>query len=414
MAFVKIGEKYFELESRRSRFSQLLVFLLAYLAAGVITIIIAAIGSILIVLVGLILAIIVGILTLFSGGGGIDSIEDFLSSPLMAIIVFGVLTVVFVGIGESIRHGISNATNQVLRLKDGKPCSFKEKFIRFVTLFLQPLDIFWIFWNDRQRLGDKLARTVVVKVDPSLTEIPEEADAHQTKASEGSSVGAIRDAYNSVSKNMFSLWRKQVWKERMTKILKNTELLETAISEMKSRLSIAGEKLDAAIRVEKKFQETHQKIVFEVKQCYENAADALKKGQETAARKQLEKRNKFRRLERQCLKRWEEQNQVVTALNNLLGYMQQKMKQVEAKKVGVDAQHINVATAADLRETLQKLQDNPLIKMEEDADAAAILSKVEAETDIDYQQAESERKYADHIKEEAIEDELEELKRRLQ
>ena len=415
MAYVKIGKKYFELESRSKRLANILIFLLAYLISGVITGIVAAIGSLLFALVGVVLFIIVGIAGIIFQFSGTDSLENFASSPLMAIIVFGALAVVFVSIGESIRRGTFNVnSNQVIRLKDGRPCGFKEKFIRLLTLFLQPFDIFWIFWKDRQRLGDKLARTVVVKVDASATQDTEEVDAHQTKASEKSSISTIRHAYSSVSKNMFAFWRKQAWKERMTKILKDTELLETTIREMKSRLAIAQKKLDAAIRVEKKFQTTYQKIHASAEQCYKDAGNALKIGREDIARKHLEKRNECRRLARQCKKRWEEQKQVVAALSNLLRYMQQKMVEVEAKKEGVDAQHINVATAADLRETLQKLQNNPLVKMEEEADAATISAKVDAETDIQYQQAESERKYDEHTKKEAIEAELDELKRKLQ
>ena len=415
MAYVKIGKKYFKLESRSKRLAKILIFLLAYLVSGVITGIVAVIGSLLFALVGLVLFIIVGIAGIIFQFSGTDSLDDFASSPIMAIIVFGTLAVIFISIGESIRRGTFNAnSNQVIRLKDGKPCGFKEKFIRLLTLFLQPLDIFWMFWKDRQRLGDKLAGPVVVKKDASETEVLEKADAHQTKASEENSTGAIRYAYSSVSKNMFSLWRKQAWKERMTKILKDTELLETTIREMKSRLAIAQKKLDAAIRVEKKFQTTYQKIHASAKQCYKDAGNALKIEREDIARKHLEKRNECTRLARQCKKRWEEQEQVVAALSNLLRYMQQKMVEVDAKKEGVAAQHINVATAADLRETLQKLQDNPLIKMEQDADATAILAKVEADTDIEYQNAEFERKYDDYTKNESIEDELDELKRRLQ
>ena len=413
MAYVKIGKKYFELESRSKRLAKILIFLLAYLISGVITGIVAAIGSLLFALVGVVLFIIVGIAGIIFQFSGTDSLENFASSPVMAIIVFGALAVVFVSIGESIRREAPNS-NKVIRLEDGKPCGFKEKFIRLLTLLLQPLDIFWMFWKDRQRLGDKLARTVVVKVGVSETQDTKEADVHQTKASEKSSVSTIRQAYSSVSKNMFTFWRKQAWKERMTKILQDTELLETTIREMKSRLAIAEKKLDAAIRVEKKFQTTYQKIHASAEQCYKDAGNALKIGREDIARKHLEKRNECRRLARQCKKRWEEQKQVVAALSNLLRYMQQKMVEVDAKKEGVDAQHINVATAADLRETLQKLQNNPLVKMEEDADATAILAKVEAETDIQYQQAESERKYDEHTKEEAIEDELDALKRKLQ
>ena len=60
---------------------------------------------------------------------------------------------------------------QVLRLKDGKPCTMKDSFIRRLTSIFQPLDSFWTFGKRRQRMGDKLAETVVVKLAPEVEQV---------------------------------------------------------------------------------------------------------------------------------------------------------------------------------------------------------------------------------------------------
>ncbi len=413
MAYIKIGEKYFELASRKSR---LLQFLFAYLYAVVITFIILMILFLGYWILAFIVFVIGSIIDIIFRGTLLEHISAATSeigdSAIFDILSAGVTVLICVVLGELIRRGFKD--NEVIRLKDGKPCGFTGNFIRRLTLFIQPLDIFWMFWKDRQRLGDKLAGTVVVKVDVSETEDSEKVDASETANSERSSTKNVKRAYEASSKNIFAFWRKRIWKERMTKISEKTEILEIAIHKMKNRLSTAQKKLDAAIYVEKQFQSTHEKIIAEAEQCYKNAAEALKTGREDPARKLLEKRNEFRRLARQGKKHWEEQERVVGALSNFLEYLKQKMTEVEAKKAGIDAQYINAATAAELRNTLQTLQNNPLVKMEQDADAAVILAKVETETDLEYQKAEFERKYDDYTKEESIEDELEKLKAELQ
>ncbi len=55
---------------------------------------------------------------------------------------------------------------QVLRLKDGKPCTFKDAFLRRLAGVFQPLDFLWSLGEKRQRMGDKLAETVVVRFEP--------------------------------------------------------------------------------------------------------------------------------------------------------------------------------------------------------------------------------------------------------
>ena len=416
MTYIKIKEKYLELASLKSQLLVLLVYVLAYLGAIIATWIVGAILVIGVSILGFILFVIISIIGFIFQTTWSKDIENFISGPFsdffLPIIVVGGFLLSVVILGESIGHHFTSF-NQVIRLKDGKICGFKEILIRRLTLVFQPLDIFWMFWKDQQRLGDKLARTVVVKADPSQIEDPKTDKVNEPQNLRQINMKTIISAYKSTGKNMVAFWRQQAWQERMTKILRDTELLETTIHEMKSRLEIAAQKRDAALHAEKQFQNTYQKITASAEQCYQHAATALKIGRESSARKHLGRRNEFRRLARQCQKRWEEQKQVVDALSNLLTYIQQKMRVVESTKAGVDAQHINVATAADLRETLQKLKENPLVQMEETAAAAVISSKVATETDLEYQQAEFERKYDDHIKNESVEDELEKLKAKL-
>ena len=72
------------------------------------------------------------------------------------------------GFGDGQGPGKKLLSLQVLRLKNGKPCSVKDSFVRRLTSIFQPLDSFWTFGKERQRMGDKLAETVVVKLVPEL------------------------------------------------------------------------------------------------------------------------------------------------------------------------------------------------------------------------------------------------------
>ncbi|MYC76711.1 hypothetical protein F4X10_13180 [Candidatus Poribacteria bacterium] len=171
---------------------------------------------------------------------------------------------------------------QVLRLKDGKPCTFKNAFLRRLAGIFQPFDLLWFLGKKRQRLGDKFAETVVVKYEPES-----EQPAVETEDPES--------------------------------------VLERVIVEMKNRLSEAREKVAASIGVEKQFQDAYEGAVSQAEQWQERALIALKAGREDLAREDLEKRNEYRRLADQYKTRWEEQKQIVRDLNDLLEHLQQKM-----------------------------------------------------------------------------------------
>ena len=264
---------------------------------------------------------------------------------------------------------------QVLRLKDGKPCTFKDAFLRRFAGIFQPFDFLWTLGEKQQRLGDKLAETVVVKYEPE-SEQPEV----ETEDPE--------------------------------------QVLENVIIEMKNRLSEAREKVGASIGVEKQFQDAYEGAVAQAEQWQERALITLKAGREDLAREDLEKRNEYRRLANQYKKQWEDQKQIVRDLSDLLEHLQQKMMEAEGKKAAVVAKHRNVDAEAHLREMLKEIQDSKafdtLAKMDQDATEAATLAKTAAEVDVIYQDTKLEREFATYAEEASLEKDLAELKAKLQ
>ena len=263
---------------------------------------------------------------------------------------------------------------QVLRLKDGKPCTVKDSFIRRLTSIFQPLDSFWTLGKQRQRMGDKLAETVVVKLVPESEELETETEDPE-------------------------------------------KILENAIVEMTNRLSDARQKVDASIGVEKLFQNAYEGAVAQANGWQERAVINLKAEREDLAREDIEKRNEYRRLADQYKTQWEDQKQVVQALSNLLEHLQQKMTEAEGKKAVVVAQHRNVDAESHLREMLKAIQDSKafetLAKMEQDATEAVTLAKAAAEVDITYQDAKLTREFAGYAEEASIDKDLTELKAKL-
>ncbi len=264
---------------------------------------------------------------------------------------------------------------QVVRLKDGEPCTFKDSFIRRLSGIFQPLDVLWAFGKKRQRMGDKFAETAVVKLEDEM----EKTEA-KTESPE--------------------------------------EVFENAILEMRNRLAEARQKVDASITVEKQFKSAYEGVVAQMERWQERAVINLKVGREDLAREDIEKRNEYRRLAEQHKTQWEEQKHVVRALSDLLEHLQQKMMEAEGKKTVVVAQHRNVDAEAHLRETLKEIEDNKafetLRKMEQDATEAATLAKAAAEMDVTYQDATSEREFTSYAKEASIDKDLAELKAKLQ
>jgi len=264
---------------------------------------------------------------------------------------------------------------QVLRLKDGRPCTFKDSFIRRLTSIFQPLDSFWTFGKQRQRMGDKLADTIVVKLASAVEQAETETEAPE-------------------------------------------KVFEDAIAEMKTRLLEARQKVDASVGVEKQFKDAYESDVAQVKKWQERAIIDLEAGREDLAREDLEKRNEYKQLADQYKKQWEEQNQVIQSLGDLLEYLQQKMIETEGKKAAVIAQHRNVDAEAHLRDILKAIENNKasetLMKMEQSTTEAATLAKAAAETDIAYQKAKVDREFSRYAEEALIDEDIAELKAKLQ
>lgn len=391
MKFIEIAGKKFKLASR---FARLFAFLMdGMLVAGVLSILVvlfdamgSGIGSSLI-RIGLLSAL------LWTLGPKTKVDEDAL--PLLQMLIIGLfgpwmnyafdtllwggtaigaaLLFFMDGFGDGQGPGKKLLSLQVLRLKNGKPCTFKDSFIRRLTSIFQPLDSFWTFGKQRQRMGDTLAETVVVKLAPEL-------EALETEDPE--------------------------------------EILERTIVEMTNRLSDARQKVDASVGVETLFQNAYEGAIAQANGWQERAVINLKAGREDLAREDLEKRNEYRRLADKYKTQWEDQKQVVQALSNLLEHLQQKMTEAEGKKAVVVAQHRNIDAESHLREMLKEIQDSTafetLAKMEQDATEAATLAKAAAEVDVGYQDTKLEREFSSYAEDASLDNDLTELKAKLQ
>ena len=287
-----------------------------------------------------------------------------------ALWIFGLLFIDGFRKGQGI--GKKLLSLQVIRLKDGKPCTFKDAFVRRFAGIFQPFDLLWVLGKKQQRLGDKLAETIVVKYESELVQTEVETEDPE-------------------------------------------QVLEDAIIEMKNRLLEAREKVDASVKVEKQFQDAYEDAGAQAEQWQERALISLKAKREDLARENLEKRNEYRRLADQYKKQWEEQKHVVRELRNLLEHLQQKTVEAEGQKNTVVAKNRNVDAETHLREMLKEIQDSKAFaKMEQDATEAATLAKAAAEVDVAYQDTKLEREFASYGEETSIDKDLTELKAKLQ
>ncbi len=291
----------------------------------------------------------------------------------MVLWTFGVLFIDGFRKGQGI--GKKLLSLQVLRLKDGKPGTLKDSFIRRLTSVFQPLDSLWTFGKRRQRVGDKLAETVVVKYEPESEQIEAET--------------------------------------------KDPEMvLENAIAEMTNRLSEAREKVDASIGVEKQFQAAYEGALAQAEQWQERAIISLKAEREDLAREDIAQRNEYHQLANQYKAQWDEQKQVVAELTTLLETLQQKTEEAERKRDIVIAQHRNVDAHQHLQQTLTEVQDGAafeiLNEMEQNASEAATLAKAASEVDIDLRDTKLNKEFAGYAEEASIENDLAELKAKLQ
>ena len=263
---------------------------------------------------------------------------------------------------------------QARRLKDRRPCGFKDAFIRRFTSLFQPLDFFYIFGKKRRRLGDKFAGTVVVKqVAEEIVQIVPENRVPQPEYVEAE--------------------------------------LQTVLDKMANEMSTAQEKVEAAINAEKQFQNEHDTNVAQAAEYYQDAADALKTGNEDSAREVLKRRDECLRLAAQQKKQWEEQQQSVEDFNDVLVSLYHEMLTAEVRGTVVLAQHKNVDAETHLREALKEMQSSQalekIVDLEQEVIEDVILAKAMTEADkITDQDAALERELLDYAEEHSIDEEL--------
>ena len=265
---------------------------------------------------------------------------------------------------------------QVIRVKDGKPATFKDSFVRRLSGIFQPLDFFWSFGKKRQRMGDKFADTVVVELASEVEEI-EPAETEEPE-----------------------------------------KLLDAAIVAMTNRLAEARQKVDASIGIEKQLSDAYEGALAQAERCEERAAIAIQAGREDLAREDLAHRNEYRQQAQRYKAQWEEQRRIVAQLGVLLETLEQKTAATRQKRDVVIAQHRNVDAHEHLRQMLEEVQDNEafelLEKMEQDVSDASTLAKAAAEVDAEFADAKRDREFAAYAQKASIDEELAELKTKFQ
>ena len=270
---------------------------------------------------------------------------------------------------------------QVIRLKDGKPCSFKDSIVRRVTAIFQPFDSLFAFGKNKQRMGDKLANTVVVQYRPYTIGVEE--------------------------------------KEKEKEKVEDTEaILEQAIHEISTRLSEARQKVDASIGIEKQFQDAYEGAMVQAERCEERATIAIKAGREDLAREDIIQRNEFRQQANQYKGQWDNQKRVVAELTTLLETLNKKTEEAERKRDIVIAQNRNIDAHQHLQDTLSEVQENSafelLNQMEQNASEAASLAEAASSVESELRNPASNREFAAYAEEASIENDLAELKSKLQ
>ncbi len=270
---------------------------------------------------------------------------------------------------------------KIVRLKDGEQANYKDAFVRRFAALFQPIDWLFALGKGRQRMGDKLAKTVVIKLDSPQIEI--------------------------VSEN-----------EKEDKETDLDKILEDVILEITNRFSEAKQKVDASIGIEKQFQNAHDGAISQAAKCEERAVISLKAGREDLAREDLAQRNEYRQIANRYKEQWEEQKKTVEHLTTLLDTLQQKTQQTQREREVVIAKHRNVDAQEHLQQTLSELQDNKafemLKKMGQNVSEAAALAKAASEVDIEFKDVKLQSEFENYAEDESIDKELAELKEKLQ
>lgn len=314
----------------------------------------------------------------------------FLTRSTIAILstslwIFGIL--LMDGVGKGGGFGKRLMSLQIIRLKDGKPANIKDVFVRRFAGLFQPIDWLFLAGKERQRMGDKLAKTIVVQLDSPVVEIVSDTEVETEK-------------------------------EKETEERDLEKILEDVIHEISNRFSEAKQKVDASIGIEKQFQNAHDNAVAQAAKCEERAVISLQAGREDLAREDLAQRNEYRNLANRYKTQWEEQKQSVQHLTTLLDTLHQKTQQTQRERDVVIAQHRNVDAQEHLQQTLTELQSNKafeiLKKMGQNVTEAAALAKAASEVDVEIKDVELSHEFTNYAEDEAIEKELATLKEKIQ
>ena len=337
-------------------------------------------------------------LLILSGFPLFEIFDNFNSSHIasdMTSVSIGTLSFILWGFGLFFMDGVKKGGGfgkrllslQIVRLEDGEPTNFKDAFVRrFVGIF-QPIDWLFAVGKEKQRMGDKLAKTVVVKLDTKDVEFVTETETE----SEVKTGAATTDL---------------------------EKVLGDVIHEITNRFSEAKQKVDASIGIEKQFQNAHEGAIVQAERCEERAIIAIQAGREDLAREDLAQRNEYRQLASSYKTQWEEQKRIVGHLTTLFETLQQKTEETERKRDQVIAQHTNVDAHEHLRQALTELQDSKafeiLRKVEQNATEAAALAKAASEVDVEFKDVKLHREFASYAEDASIDKDLAELKAKLQ
>ena len=322
-------------------------------------------------------------------GFNFDDASDMTSVSIatLSIILWGFGLFYMDGFQKGGGFGKRLLSLQVIRVEDGKPANFKDAFVRRFAGIFQPIDWLFATGKERQRMGDKLAKTVVVELDTKLVEF----------VTEGETESEVKTAIQTTDLE---------------------KILGDVIGEITSRFSEARQKVDASIGVEKQFQDAYEGAIVQAKRCEERAIIAIQAGREDLAREDLAQRNEYQQLANNYKTQWEEQRQVVTHLTTLFETLQQKTEETERKRDQVIAQHTNIDTHDYLREALTELQDSKafeiLKKMEQNVTEAAALAKAASEVDVEFKDVKLQREFASYAEDASIDKDIAELKARVQ
>lgn len=298
---------------------------------------------------------------------------SFFAITSLTLWVFGILGMDGMMGGRGIGKRLLSL--QVIRLKDGKPCSFRDSIVRRFTAIFQPFDTLFALGKNKQRMGDKLANTVVVQYTPYTIDVEEKVE--DTEA-----------------------------------------VLEKAILEISNRLSEARQKVDASIGIEKQFQDAYEGAMVQAERCEERATIAIRAGREDLARDDIAQRNEYRQQANQYKGQWDDQKRVVTELTTLLETLHRKTEEAERKRDIVIAQNRNIDAHQHLKETLSEVQENEafeiLNKMEQNASEAASLAKAASAVESELRNPASNNEFTAYAEEASIDNDLAELKSKLQ